>query len=850
MPFRVAFIGNQIKSYLMKGALHKLIACFLLILIFAASSQKDDDPLDKLVNALHNWTDSLPQEKVYLHMDKPYYALGDTIWFKAYLITGSRHQLSAISGAIYVELINENDSVVNILKLPVIAGMSMGNITLQDDLKEGNYRIRAYTQWMRNVGADYFFDRIFTVVNPFEDSVISKSDKAILSQSDIQFFPESGNLVYGVASRLAFKAIGIDGNGLDIRGEVFDQDHQLVTDFKSRFAGIGSFLIKPEKGKAYTAKITLPDGSDKLVALPIPVDRGYVLSVFQPNADSILVRIAVPELMISNHTSSNINCIVHSGGEIISASQVKIDRTTTSFWLQRKSFPFGIAQFTLFSAEGKPLNERVAFIKTKDQLSVHLKTPKQIYKRKELVELEIESRDSKDQLTAGNFSVSVVDETMMPFDDSGASTIISDLLLTSDIKGYVEKPNYYFSEESDEVNRALDDLLLTQGYRRFLWSDVFNNTAASQKFKAEGLGTYISGRVLTLGNKPAENATVTLMALRANIIKGTSTDAAGRFRFEGMFLTDSIKFSKQARSKNKSNKVEVILDTVPQIDAAKSAKIRALNTDLYRSTKVYADHVRNEDKTIDISGGLSRTKRLKQVNIVAKGYQKTLPKQRNYNLNGPGNYDQIVKNEDLQTCKNLMACLNGKLSGIIFNGGLPVSTRASASISGEEEGAVLVVLDGVPLSSVQNSTTIQDIFLYNNPTPDQIATVEVLRSVNYTNKYGAAGVNGVILITTKNGGNHSPSYNPSLVNFSPKSFDKARTFYSPKYDRSGSNSDLPDIRSTIYWNPGVKTDRTGKTMLSFYTSNSPGTYKVTLEGIDTDGRLAHKVYRFSVADKD
>lgn len=124
-------------------ALKRLTVCFALTMVFIAFEQKDNDPLDKLVSSVHQWIDSLPQEKVYLHMDKPYYAIGDTIWFKAYMTTGSRHQLSAISGAIYVDLINEQDSIVTALKLPISAGMSMGNFTLHDELKEGNYRIRA-----------------------------------------------------------------------------------------------------------------------------------------------------------------------------------------------------------------------------------------------------------------------------------------------------------------------------------------------------------------------------------------------------------------------------------------------------------------------------------------------------------------------------------------------------------------------------------------------------------------------------------------------------------------------------------------------------------------------------------
>jgi hypothetical protein len=918
----------------MINALKPLTVCFLLTMVFIAFVQRDNDPLDKLVSSLHQWTDSLPQEKVYLHMDKPYYALGDTIWFKAYVTTGSRHQLSAISGALYVDLINEQDSIVAALKLPVSAGMSMGNFTLYDGLREGNYRIRAYTQWMRNADADYFFDYTFGIVNPFDNSVIAKVDysyantegeqllkaklnytddagaamsknkvtyevligsrilfkksaetdeegnvsinipkgkqqdwnggiikttieladrtrvdkqfpiKASLLESDVQFFPESGNLVYGVASRLAFKAVGTDGNGITVRGEVFDDEQIQVADFVSGYGGMGHLLIKPEAGKTYKAKVTLPDGSQKSVALPKPLISGYVLSVYQPNADSILVRIGVPEQLIKSQTAHLVNCIVQSGGEIIAAGPVSITKTVTSLWLEKKAFPSGIAQFTLFSAEGEPLNERVAFIKSKDQLSLILNTPKQIYKSKEEVELQLAAKDAEDQTTVGNFSITVVDETKTPFDDAGASTILTNLLLTSDIKGYVEKPNHYFLADNDGVDRDLDNLMLTQGYRRFSWSDVKKGIAAAS-LKAEGLGTYFSGKVVTLGNKPAANAAVTLMSVRANMVKGTNTDAEGRFKFDGIFLSDSLKFSIQARSQKKSSKVEVILDTVPKLGITKNKNIAALNTDLYRSTKSYADNGKKQDEMLEKRGGLSRVKRLKEVSIVAKTYQKNLPKQRNYNQNGPGKYDQIIKNEDLQSCPTLQGCLEGRITGVIFKNGLPFSTRATPSIDGNAlAAALLVVLDGVPLSPVDNASTIEAIFQYNDPAPDQIATIEILRSVNYTNVYGAP--NGVLLITTKNGGNHAAAYNPGIVNISPKSFDKAKVFYSPRYARTEYTNDFVDLRSTIYWNPTVKTDVGGKASFKFFAGDGPGTYKVTVEGLNAAGNLGRKIYRFSV----
>src|SRR5690554_4811320 len=119
--------------------------------------------LDKVIAPLEEWADNHPQEKVYVHLDKPYYIAGDTIWLKAYTVVGSQHMLSALSGALYLDLINESDSLITAIKLPLISGMAKGNIDLPDDLDQGNYRIRSYTQWMRNAGPDYFYDQSFVI---------------------------------------------------------------------------------------------------------------------------------------------------------------------------------------------------------------------------------------------------------------------------------------------------------------------------------------------------------------------------------------------------------------------------------------------------------------------------------------------------------------------------------------------------------------------------------------------------------------------------------------------------------------------------------------------------------------
>ncbi|HWZ35471.1 MAG TPA: carboxypeptidase regulatory-like domain-containing protein, partial [Mucilaginibacter sp.] len=517
-------------------------------------------PTNKMLTALQKWTDSIPQEKAYLHMDKPYYASGDTLWFKGYLTSGSRHQLSFLSGSVYVDLINDQNQAVKTLKLPVDSGTVAGNMILGEDIKQGSYRVRAYTQWMRNAGDDYFFDHTFIIGDPktFKEK---SSSKLSLMETDIQFFPESGNLVNGVTSRVGFKVTGTDGLGVPVSGKILDNDNKQVAEFTTLHAGIGSFLLRPLPGKTYTAQIKFADSTTKGVGLPAVLSQGYVLSVYQPNKDSILVRIlASPTLQ-----HSSLNLVAHSSGEVIFSSPVEISGLMTSIWVDKRAFPSGIAQFTIFDGNNQPLNERIVFIKGDDHMALSIKTEKPLYKGREHVQLQLNAKEGDGTPVAANFSIAVTDASKVPVDETAESTIFSNLLLTSDIKGYIERPNYYFTADTDEVNKALDNLMLTQGYRRFEWKLLDSVTNAKPIFTREGLAYTISGTVTTLTHHPLANADIMLLSMNARISKTVTTDANGRFRFDSLMFADSAKFAIQAKTKENTDHAIITLDSIPRV---------------------------------------------------------------------------------------------------------------------------------------------------------------------------------------------------------------------------------------------------------------------------------------------
>jgi hypothetical protein len=832
---------------------------FLVIPIIALSAfiPRDENPLEKIISSLSNWTKVNPVEKVYLHMDKPYYALGDTIWFKAYVTVGSRHQLSAMSGALYVDLINEKDSILKTLKLPVSAGTTLGDFALQDEWHEGNYRIRAYTQWMRNAGEDYFFDHLFMVGSSTADLNITSEGKSLghktskvsapsgqktASTYDIQFFPEGGNLINGVIAKVAFKAVAPSGYGAAIKGTVVDDQNTNIIEFQSEHAGIGYFTFRPEEGRSYSAKVTTANGSETTIPLPKAVEDGYGLAVFQPEGDSVLVRINVSakQLNLLKQNPAPVSLIVQSGGESIFTLGVNITTVRTSIWLKKSEFPMGIAQFTLFAPNGEPLNERIAFIKNKDHMQLEVASPKSTYKSKDKVELQLVARNGKGERVPGSFSISVIDESKVPVDEAEESTIFSNILLSSDLKGYIEKPNYYFTKDSEEVNRALDGLMLTQGYRRFSWKEITGANPVLPKFKAEQLGSPISGVVKTLSNKVFAGAKVKLSSLRAGIMLDTISDAAGRFSFDNLVLTDSIKLTVQATTAKNGNKLELIIDTVSKIGLSKRKLKSSDSLSFLYSMKAYVEHVKKQDALMNKMGGLSRVQRLKEVTISArKKASQQYTVQGMFQVPG-GHSDQTFVLTNPEGCATLAICLQGMLHGVVFR---PSASGEVRNYPFSRNTPMTVYLDGRKLDLFE----ISDIFDNNLMDPSDVGKIEVVRTnTALLNMFG--GVPSLFIIT-KNG-YFRKTYQPNIVNITPKGFNKVRDFYSPKYDPPGVANVVPDLRSTIYWNANVKTYSTGKATLNYFNADGPGSYKVVVEGINAEGELGRQVFRYKVEARD
>ena len=809
-------------------------AGFLLPSIIVLSFHTD--PVSKMAGLLMKWSTDHPVEKVHLHMDKSLYAIGDTIWFKAY-VTTANNNLSKLSGVLNVELVDEKDSLCSLIKLPIVSGTSWGDFVLADSLAAGNYRIRAYTNWMRNAGGEYFFDRIVPVGDgrPFilKTNRGGKNITKTINEPDLQFFPEGGDLVNGILSTVAFKAVDTYGKGIEVKGIVVDDKDKMVVGMKTQHLGMGSFTMLPEKGKSYRAKVVYPNGTEKLVSLPIAKDRGSVLTINNKDAKEISINISLNPDFFAEVENTEFNLVGQSGGRVLYDEKFKITDKKFTVHVIKTKFPSGIVQFTLFSNSGDPLNERLVFIQNSDQLNLSIGTEKASFKQGDPVMIYLTARNSNNQFVKGTFSVSVVNEEIVPYEDINEHTIFSDLLLTSDLKGYVEKPNYYFINISDDTRSDLDKLMLTQGYRRFEWNQLISGNIPLSNYKVEK-GIAISGRLKSLFGKPIQNGTVSLIGPKGGLFKHTQTDGKGKFAFEDLTFSDTSEVMIQAQTQKGNRNVVINLEkTNTQF---RSGKYHQYQSDI--DTKLMPAYAENSRKQY----GVQRKDAIQLQAVKITAIKIVQP--HTSNMGGLGNYDEIITSDILTKGAGTLSqrlTRSGKLNGIIFQNGKPFNLRGRSL----HKSDMTLVLDGVYIPDTLGMT-IDDI------NPNDVSSVEILRNAGTMGVYGVkAGHGGIIVINSKKGNennNNSKKYVAGLVVSNMRGFYPAKIFYIPKYKTFQENSRIQDFRSTMLWQPNLVTDLYGRAMSKTFNSSIIGTYRVVAEGMDMEGNIGREVYRYSIKD--
>ena len=810
------------------------LSTVILILGLKAFSQSNNQGFN-IADNLKQFFSHHTFENAYLQFDKPYYAAGDTIYFKAYVTKEEEHKLSELSGVLHVDLINPENEIDQSIKLQLNSGISWGDFALPESLPAGNYRIRAYTQLMRNNGETDFFDQTVSVGSLAND----KKDKNQRKQQpqgenqkpDIQFFPEGGNLVTGLRSKVAFKAIDINGKGIDVKGIILDNKNKEIDSLSSTHLGMGYFLLNPEEGTSYKAKLIFAYGTEDTVDLPKPETSGIALAINNDSISKASVEIEANANYYQAHQNKVFLLVIYSGGMVVKVN-IKLDTSIIDLGIIKKHLHTGVTRITLFSPEGEPLCERLLFIKNKSQLNLHIQSDKKIYTKREKVNLDLVEKNAEDSMVPGHFSVSVIDENKVPEDVNNEHTILTDLLLISEVKGNVEQPNYYFNDTSETARENLDVLMLTQGYRRFEWKQVMNTSDTPLAFQPEK-ALEINGNVTSLSGKPLAKATVNLIPSFKSTLLSTKSDKKGLFYFSNLVFFDTTHFvlsAVNAKGKNSTKITYFNSEEEPPVIANKKiyepiAKDTGMPAYLENAKKVQEEYSHFKGKLLKP--------------VVVKGKLPLDNQYRTQSLAGAGNADQVMHAKEIERIGGMLSTsLNGRLRGIVFFHGIPFMKAPPG------DGAMVVVIDGVEMNTQYPGHVIP--YSVDNIPYSQVETVEVLKYAS-ASIYGMGGGNGVLIITTKQGG-EDPEDIPSIgvLPIAPKGFHAAREFYSPKYDFKNLDSNRPDLRSTIYWNPEIKTGKDGNAAFDYYNADGIGTYKVTIEGIDENGDIGRAVYVYKV----
>jgi len=393
-----------------------------------------------------------------------------------------------------------------------------------------------------------------------------------------------------LSTKLGFKAIDENGLGINVNGIILDNENKEVAQFASSHLGMGYFFLKPYADKTYHAKVTFADGTKKLIDLPNAEESGITISVNNDSTSKASVRIETNTAYYEANRNKNFILLIYSGGMAVSVN-VKLDTSVINLGILKQRLHSGITRLTLFSANGEPLCERLFFVQKNDQLNLNLLADKTEYKKREKVSLLMNAKNPEWANVPGHFSVSVTDENKVPEDKNNERTILTNLLLTSELKGYVEQPNYYFNDSSKSARDNLDVLMLTQGYRLFEWKQVMDTSYAPLIYQPEK-GLDISGKVTNLFGKPIANGTVTLIPSNGGNLLSSVSDNKGLFHFSNLVFMDTTHFVLNATNYKGRNSTKIIYfnnEEEPEIIANKK-----FSTPIVRDSNmsVYVDNAK------------------------------------------------------------------------------------------------------------------------------------------------------------------------------------------------------------------------------------------------------------------
>ena len=804
--------------------------------------------IEQLTKSLIKYNSERAVEKVHLHTNKDLFLAGDYLWYSAYVVLGPAHYLTAISKNFQVDLISPTGEIIVSQLQGLNNGRGSGSLQLPDDLKEGTYQLRAYTNWMNNFQQDFFYTKRINVlskeINEVKELSLVSSNSS--SEIDLQFFPEGGDAIAGLTTKVAFKAIGVDGLPKYARGKVVDANGSMVSSINTLDRGSGFFTLLPKAYEQY--KAILNDKSEYL--LPKVKNEGYSLLINNTHPKNINIKVKASESLRDKpfYVIGTLRTLKYFQAKFEFNEEEVIE-----FEVPKNKLPSGVMTFTILDEEMQPWAERAVFINNQEELVITTKLDKESYQPREKVKLEIQVLDNEGRPTPTTLSVAITDTDKLS-KNPYASNIITNLLLESELKGYIINPEELLQDQKRATLSKLDLVMLTNGWRRFNWQDVQKDSLPLPKHLfAQGFS--ISGKVTRSESKrPFSNSKLNVIAQSKTKLDmhTTTTKEDGRFIIDNIHHLDSVKFIFRAyNTREKEVPIAITLDKqethkwfVPTSNFSYKKPKKESNTTKERITLTQKEQEQfivtsKMQQEINKLYNPKETIVLHEVEVLGKVREKEKQNQVSHTFHlEPDTVVNVKENPTEGFLNQLANAPNVKIRGVGIN--------TKVSINGYSNP--LWVVDGVVISQVDIITgkgqpTTEDLASPTmqpaGPIPTEIAMlnshdidrIEILKGAKAA-LYGMRGNNGVIIVYTKQG-SFTPEPPPPTENYA--GYTVKKEFYNPKYDVPEDIHSRPDVRTTIYWNAIVETNKDGKAFVEFFNSDTAEEFEISIEALSIYG---------------
>lgn len=812
------------------------------------------------MNQAQTFANNFPREKAYLHFDNTSYYVGDTIWFKAYVTLAEQQIFSQISRPLYVELVDQTGHIADKQIIKLTQGEGNGQFVLPRSMLSGYYEVRAYTRWMLAFNEPQYFSRTFPIYQLANSDKLERSITTYeLSSSmenrpsetkeklSVRFFPEGGQLVEGVTSQVAFKAESKDEGNIELSGMIYTKEGAEITSFETLHDGMGRFEYTPSAQPAI-AKVDF-QGKKYEFTLPQALPNGYVLSTVN-NAGALLVKVscnaATPQDTLAVFISHQGRPYVH---QLISC---RAD-APQEFILPTRKLPAGVLQVSLINRAGNTLCERFVFSNPRAPLQLSAEGLKEVYTPYAPIRCELQVKNAKGEPISGDVSVSIRDAVRSDYLEYD-NNIFTDLLLTSDLKGYIHQPGYYFASPSPRKQTELDILLMVHGWRKYDMSQAIS-TAPFTPLQLPEAQLVLNGQVKStiLKNKLKDIALSVIVKKDDQFITGgTVTDENGRFTipvedFEG--TTEAvIQTRKVGKERNKDASILIDRNFSPAPRAYGYKELHPEWKDLTHWQQkaenfdsLYMDSIRKVEGLYVLDEVEIKSKRRQGSNMATKINEKSIDA-----------YYDVRRSVDLlrdngkivTTIPELMEKLSPQFDWDRSNDKLTYRQKPICYImdnhilSETETQMMLTEVDGLASIIISKGTGgIDDDIIQNTKMSEVTDSTGV--DISKLDKYS---VFYLIPLPRRDVLNKSQTAVLGTRQTVIQGYTHALEYYSPAYPTKELYMDKVDKRRTLYWNPSVRTDENGKAVIECYNNQYSTPVIIQAETMSKDGQIGSMKY--------